>query len=710
MVTVKIDGRTVTDLKARTILDIAGGAGIYIPTLCSHAHLAPFGACRMCLVKVEGMRNVVPACTTPVTEGMVITTDDEEIRGLRKNILSLILSEHPSGCILCDDRELCFKYHREPQKAGACTGCKTCPNMEGCELYRVAEKMGIRDIGMEIEYKGIPVKRDDPFLDRDYNICILCGRCVRMCDELRGVGAIAFTYRSQKALIGTAFDKPLVDSGCIFCGACVDACPTGALSEKRTKWGGRAEGVAITTCMLCPAGCSLGVEVKWDRVQNARPTERGANQGQLCLLGRFCVPPMVNAGRRMEYPMVRRNGVPVPVSWEEAFAHAAGKLKAYRPEQIAFVVSPWMTNEAGYLLRKLARSVGTDNVILASRLAARVAVPLKMALGQAGPKGTVADIASADTILVVGADLGISAPVLLPPIFSAHKRGAKVAFIGKSGRVPRYADMHVEPADINSFLTEVLGRMDAGDAAAPAGARDAADLAGMVKRGRLAIVFGDGLSGPGGERTVALLCNILSRAGGGALIPVWDGGNVQGMLDIGAWGKDELGPEIKALYLTEPIERIPDGVETVILQDVYRSDLMKMAEAVFPAAAFTETGGTATSMERRVQKVARCASPPRMALEDWAIIAKLACALGERGFEYASVEDVTREMFEAVPGMAMGLRPGGILLNFISDIGKMPACGRLTICSGKKASYRGVPIREVVEDLDRVLGKWGVPR
>jgi hypothetical protein len=209
MVTVTIDGKKVSGKDGQTVLDLATAADIYIPTLCHHPKLAPFGACRMCLVKVEGMRNVVPACCTPVTEGMMVKTDDEELRGLRKNILSLILSEHPSGCIVCEDRELCFKYHAEPQKAGCCTGCKTCPNMEGCELYRVAERMGIKEIGVRIEYKDIPVKRDDPFMDRDYNICILCGRCVRVCDEIRGAGAIAFTSRSQKATIGTAFDKPL---------------------------------------------------------------------------------------------------------------------------------------------------------------------------------------------------------------------------------------------------------------------------------------------------------------------------------------------------------------------------------------------------------------------------------------------------------------------------------------------------------------------
>ena len=507
MVNITMDGRALQAKDGQTILDVANATNIYIPTLCNHPKLAPFGGCRLCLVKVEGMRNAVPACSTPAAEGMKVTTNDAELDDLRKSILELILSEHPSGCILCDDRELCFKYHREPQKAGSCTGCKTCPNMEGCELYRVAENLGIRDIGIKIEYKDIPVKRDDPFLDRDYNICILCGRCVRVCDEIRGVSAIAFTSRSQKATIGTAFDKPLVDSGCIFCGACVDVCPTGALSEKRTKWGGKADNVALTTCILCPAGCSLGVESKWGRVMNARPTERGSNGGQLCMLGRFCVPPLMNSNARIEYPMVRKKGVLVPVSWEEAIARAAEILKGFKPGQTGVVVSPWLTNEAGYLLQKMARTVlGSDDIILASPMAARAAAPLKMALGRAGPMGTVADIAAADAVLVVGADMGTSAPVMLPAVHAAKKRGAGIVFIGRAGRAPRYADIAVSPADINAFLLEVLNisMADAGNTMLPPGpgrlsageAETAARVASIIKCGRLAVIFGDGSPRP----------------------------------------------------------------------------------------------------------------------------------------------------------------------------------------------------------------------
>jgi hypothetical protein len=295
-----------------------------------------------------------------------------------------------------------------------------------------------------------------------------------------------------------------------------------------------------------------------------------------------------------------------------------------------------------------------------------------------------------------------------------------VAFIGRVGRVPRYADIAVSPADINAFLLEVLrnsmadagntmilpgqGRLSAGEA------ETAARVTSIIKCGKLAMVFGDGVASPGGERTVALLCNMLANAGAGTLIPAWDGGNVQGLLDIGAHGKTSLGQNIKALYLTQRIDMIPKGVETVILQDVYRSGMMDRADVVFPAASFTETDGTASSLEGRVQKLARCVPAPKMAMEDWAIITRLAATMGGKGFGHARADEVTSEMFSAVPGMKMGLMPGGGTPKLITDIGKIPACGPEMPFSGKGASYRGLSVREMVEDLDRVLTAWGVPR
>ncbi|MBE9513801.1 MAG: (2Fe-2S)-binding protein, partial [Chloroflexi bacterium] len=235
-VTLTIDGREIQARKGATVLETALEADIYIPALCYHPDLTPFGACRLCIVEIEKMRGFPPSCTTPATEGMVVHTNTPRLQELRRNVMELILSEHPYSCL-------------------------TCPKNLSCELQRVARHIGLETVTIPPTYKDLPVDRENPFFDRDYNLCILCGRCVRMCQEVRKVGAISFTYRGGKALVGTAFDHSLQEVNCEFCGACVDACPTGALRERADRWQGLVDRDTLTTCPYCGVGCQLRLRV-----------------------------------------------------------------------------------------------------------------------------------------------------------------------------------------------------------------------------------------------------------------------------------------------------------------------------------------------------------------------------------------------------------------------------------------------------------------
>ncbi len=350
-ITLAVDGREVSARSGQTVLDVCQEHGIRIPTLCHDPRLEPSGACRLCLVKIDGMRGFPTSCTTVATDGMVVTTVDDDITALRRSIIELILSDHELRCLSCDS-------------AGACA------------LQDIAYEFGIEESPYDGERHRVWEGADDDLLiERDYTKCISCGRCVRICHEVQGCDVYSFTDRGFEAIPNTPYTSSLLAAGCEFCGQCVSTCPVGALTDRRSRYQGRTwESTTIeSTCGFCGVGCTIGYRVKDGAIVAAdAPLERGVNQGNLCAKGRYGWS-FTHSPDRLTTPLVRRDGELEPASWEEAIGVVADRLSAVRdrhgPDAIAGLASAKCTNEESYLFQKLMRAViGTHNVDHCARL------------------------------------------------------------------------------------------------------------------------------------------------------------------------------------------------------------------------------------------------------------------------------------------------------------------------------------------------------
>lgn len=407
LVTLTIDGREVKASDRATILDVARREGIFVPTLCYDPRLAPYGACRVCMVGVEGARGPVAACTTPVREGMVVETKDETAQRVARGVVELVLSDYPEDALRKgDDRN---------------------------ELRQVARHFGLEASRYQGERHAY--ERDDrhPYIKMDLNECIVCGRCVRACDEIQGAFALAYASRGWATKIVAGMDTSFTESACVSCGACVSACPTGALDEEAFRARETIDETVTTTCAYCGVGCSLDVHVRGGEVVAIDPALEGpANLGHTCVKGRFA-HQYARAADRLTTPRMRRtDGTWREASWDEAMGFVAGKLAAIReahgPDAVAFISSSRCTNEENYVLQKLARAgVGTNNVDNCSRgCHSPTSFGLIQSLGESGGTNSFADIEVAECLFVTGANPTEGHPVVGARMKEARLRGAKL--------------------------------------------------------------------------------------------------------------------------------------------------------------------------------------------------------------------------------------------------------------------------------------------
>ena len=454
-ITISIDGREITTQPGKMVLEAAIDAGIYIPYLCYHSGMKPFAACRMCVVSVEGGRGFPAACTLPVLDGMKVQSESHDVRGLRRSVMEMLIAEHPNGCLTCHRVDICGPTDICLRHVSVNDRCVTCPKNERCEF-----KDTVRYLGMELEsplgyeYRQIPLEVSDPFYDRDYNLCITCGRCVRVCEEVRGDDAICFTERSGRALVGTSFGSSLLESGCEFCGACLDVCPVGALVEREHKWE-KARRVERAICPHCPVGCQLNLEISGQgKLIRVVPELNGAaNRGQACFKGKFGLE-FVNQPARLTQPLIRRGQVLEEASWDQALDLIATKLAGYRGDSFALLAAPDSTNEELYLAQKFARvAMGTNNVDQSSNIMPELAIGLERALGYAAATNPIWDLEQSGCILVFNSNLTEEQNVVGIPIKRAVKNGTRLIVIDpREVELTRYSDVWLRPAPGSELL------------------------------------------------------------------------------------------------------------------------------------------------------------------------------------------------------------------------------------------------------------------
>ena len=689
-ITLSINGHEVEVPEGSSVLDAVNASGTYVSQLCKDPDMKPIGACRTCLVHIEGVRGFPASCSVPATTGLQVWTETPEVSNLRRGVLELTLAMFPKNG---------SKSYRE--------------------LSTAAEHHGIatpRWAGRERE----PVDTSNPVFNIAMEACILCGRCAQACqDGHQFIGAIDFLGSARASRIGTFMDKPLLDSICTTCGQCLSVCPTGAIEVKAPVK--KVVKSVTTTCPYCGVGCGIKAQVdENDRI--IEMLDDPANQssvGMLCVKGRFGYT-FVHHQDRLTTPLIRRDGQLQPASWDEALDYVAERLIEYRGDAFATLCSAKATNEDGYIQQKFARLLMQSNHIdHCTRLCHSPSVEAMLtALGSGATSNSYIDYEEAGCLVIAGSDANSNHPVAASRMRRAViERGARLIVINpRRIEMCDFADLWLRPrpgtdvALLNAMAKVILdeglsdedfvrGRtegfeewrqvvekynLEYAEQITGVPADEIAEAARMYARPPFngsCLIWGMGITqhtnGTGNAHSLLNLALVAGQLGKPAsgISPLRGQNNVQGCGDAGclpnsfpgyqvisektlskfqnAWSNHPLPPHdglvvtemvpeilngrIKAMYITgeNPLLSEPDlhhaekafkKLEFLVVQDIFMHETAEIADVVLPATSFAEKDGTFTNSERRVQRVRKAVEPVGQSLPDWEII----CDLGRR--------------------------------------------------------------------------------
>ncbi|GER92824.1 hypothetical protein A45J_0552 [hot springs metagenome] len=604
MVNLKIDGKEIKAPEGMNLIDAAELAGIHIPNLCYLKGLKGIGACRLCLVEIEGMKAPMIACTTKVKEGMVINTKTEKVQEVRKFVIDLILSMHPLDCMTCT-------------KAGV------------CNLQQYAYDFEIKESSFTRKKFGFAPDEANPFIKRDPDYCVLCGRCVRICKD-QGTNVLEFMGRGVGSKVTTANDKPLQESGCTFCGSCIDVCPVNAILEADRWRKGREWDYdkVKSVCLLCGNGCDITVSTKDGQIMkiNAGALE-GSSERYICAYGRFGFD-CIAADTRVVFPMKRVNGELKQTTWEDALAIVADALKK-AGKNAGFITTSGILNEDALTLKKFASDVvRTKNVDTTASLYSDFDSLIS----------ETAELDSADLFVLV--DLNPNQwqrtlPALDAIIRKKVNAGAKLIVINSSEpNISSVAVVNLIENESSALMALTKALIDKGlsgdkklaSAVANISVSDLVDKAAtLYMEAKNPII----LSSPAMYQAAA---NISLLKGVTVSVPVESnakGVALMGLVTEGKSYKEMISGGLNLLYVIGeiPLNTRPD-VDFLVVQNSHLTELAKQADVILPSATYFEVDGTIVDYLGRLKHVCKAIEPAGEAKSHREIFVDIADVMG----------------------------------------------------------------------------------